>query len=149
MTMSARLRRDAAILLVMTAAASSGGCARTVPGPRVPALPLRSAQSPSDLAPSASCEGVVHSLTEAIVRRASRWVDAQRATMKAECSGKPLGPDDCLNLGGSAYDYDFCADPLKAGGYGPRDATLVVRPGPVGMGSGPRPAAPERRDAAE
>ena len=30
-----------------------------------------------------------------------------------------------------AYGYEFSDDPLSAGGFGPNDATIRVRPGPV------------------
>lgn len=35
--------------------------------------------------------------------------------------------------GGSkeGYGYEFSDDPLNAGGFGPNDATIRVRPGPV------------------
>jgi hypothetical protein len=29
------------------------------------------------------------------------------------------------------YGYEFSDDPLSAGGFGPNDATIRVRPGPV------------------
>lgn len=29
------------------------------------------------------------------------------------------------------YGYEFSDDPLNAGGFGPQDATIKVRPGPV------------------
>ena len=29
------------------------------------------------------------------------------------------------------YGYEFTDDPLSAGGFGPQDATIKVRPGPV------------------
>jgi hypothetical protein len=29
------------------------------------------------------------------------------------------------------YGYEFTDDPLSAGGFGPNDATIRVRPGPV------------------
>jgi hypothetical protein len=29
------------------------------------------------------------------------------------------------------YGYEFTDDPLNAGGFGPNDATIRVRPGPV------------------
>ena len=29
------------------------------------------------------------------------------------------------------YGYEFSDDPLSAGGFGPQDATIRVRPGPV------------------
>ncbi len=33
--------------------------------------------------------------------------------------------------GGDGYGYEFSDDPLSAGGFGPNDATIRVRPGPV------------------
>lgn len=33
--------------------------------------------------------------------------------------------------GDDGYGYEFSDDPLNAGGFGPNDATLKVRPGPV------------------
>jgi hypothetical protein len=35
------------------------------------------------------------------------------------------------NGGNSDYGYKFEDDPLSAGGFGPADATIRVRPGPV------------------
>lgn len=32
---------------------------------------------------------------------------------------------------GNGYGYEFTDDPLNAGGFGPNDATIRVRPGPV------------------
>jgi hypothetical protein len=32
---------------------------------------------------------------------------------------------------GEGYGYEFADDPLAAGGFGPNDATIRVRPGPV------------------
>jgi hypothetical protein len=32
---------------------------------------------------------------------------------------------------GDGYGYEFTDDPLSAGGFGPNDATIRVRPGPV------------------
>jgi len=32
---------------------------------------------------------------------------------------------------GGDYGYEFKDDPLSAGGFGPNDATIRVRPGPV------------------
>ncbi|HEY2513960.1 MAG TPA: hypothetical protein VGI39_24000 [Polyangiaceae bacterium] len=32
---------------------------------------------------------------------------------------------------GDGYGYEFSDDPLSAGGFGPNDATIRVRPGPV------------------
>lgn len=33
--------------------------------------------------------------------------------------------------GGDGYGYEFGDDPLSAGGFGPNDASIKVRPGPV------------------
>ncbi len=33
--------------------------------------------------------------------------------------------------GGDGYGYEFADDPLTAGGFGPNDATIRVRPGPI------------------
>ena len=33
--------------------------------------------------------------------------------------------------GGEGYGYEVSDDPLSAGGFGPNDATIRVRPGPV------------------
>jgi hypothetical protein len=38
---------------------------------------------------------------------------------------KPAGKKD------EGYGYEFTDDPLSAGGFGPNDATIRVRPGPV------------------
>src|SRR5690606_30378671 len=35
------------------------------------------------------------------------------------------------DTGGDGYGYEFGDDPLSAGGFGPNDATIRVRPGPV------------------
>ncbi|MEM9690977.1 MAG: hypothetical protein AAGA56_00390 [Myxococcota bacterium] len=32
---------------------------------------------------------------------------------------------------GEGYGYEFADDPLTAGGFGPNDATIRVRPGPI------------------
>jgi hypothetical protein len=32
---------------------------------------------------------------------------------------------------GDGYGYEFADDPLTAGGFGPNDATIRVRPGPI------------------
>ena len=35
------------------------------------------------------------------------------------------------DTGKEGYGYEFSDDPLSAGGFGPSDATIRVRPGPV------------------
>lgn len=39
--------------------------------------------------------------------------------------------DDVESGGEEGYGYEFGDDPLTAGGFGPNDATIRVRPGPV------------------
>ena len=44
------------------------------------------------------------------------------------------GPKATAGGGGGkedGYGYEFSDDPLSAGGFGPNDATIRVRPGPV------------------
>ena len=44
----------------------------------------------------------------------------------------PAGGGDKAGAGGAGdYGYKFEDDPLSAGGFGPTDATIRVRPGPV------------------
>ena len=43
---------------------------------------------------------------------------------KPAAAGAAAGKD-------SGYGYEFSDDPLNAGGFGPNDATIRVRPGPV------------------
>ena len=50
-------------------------------------------------------------------------------------SGGPSGTGSCpggaAGGGDEGYGYEFSDDPLNAGGFGPNDATIRVRPGPV------------------
>lgn len=39
--------------------------------------------------------------------------------------------EDTSSGGEDGYGYEFGDDPLTAGGFGPNDATIRVRPGPV------------------
>ena len=46
----------------------------------------------------------------------------------------PAGAPPAGGAGGGqkeGYGYEFSDDPLNAGGFGPNDATIRVRPGPV------------------
>jgi hypothetical protein len=47
------------------------------------------------------------------------------ATAGTKTTGAPPSGKD------SGYGYEFTDDPLNAGGFGPNDATIRVRPGPV------------------
>ncbi len=44
---------------------------------------------------------------------------------KDAAGAAPAGKKD------AGYGYEFSDDPLNAGGFGPHDATIRVRPGPV------------------
>jgi hypothetical protein len=44
---------------------------------------------------------------------------------------KPAAGGGGDSSGGGDYGYKFEDDPLAAGGFGPSDATIRVRPGPV------------------
>jgi len=43
----------------------------------------------------------------------------------------PAGGGGAAGGDKSGYGYEFSDDPLNAGGFGPNDATIRVRPGPV------------------
>jgi hypothetical protein len=43
----------------------------------------------------------------------------------AQAKGADAGKKD------QGYGYEFTDDPLNAGGFGPNDATIRVRPGPI------------------
>jgi hypothetical protein len=65
--------------------------------------------------------------------KASRW-----ATMMIAAAGVLLMASEALAQGArgggkkdEGYGYEFSDDPLAAGGFGPNDATIRVRPGPV------------------
>ena len=54
------------------------------------------------------------------------------ASAQAAAGGAPAAAR-CGGGGGKedGYGYEFSDDPLNAGGFGPNDATIRVRPGPV------------------
>ncbi len=64
------------------------------------------------------------------MKRSTRWGAIVVASM-----GVLLFATEALAQGKSkkedGYGYDFTDDPLNAGGFGPHDATIRVRPGPV------------------
>jgi hypothetical protein len=45
--------------------------------------------------------------------------------------GAPAGGASSSDGSNGDYGYKFSDDPLSAGGFGPADATIRVRPGPV------------------
>jgi hypothetical protein len=65
--------------------------------------------------------GVLAGLSVVLI---SGVVSAQAAPPAAPPGGGGAGKD-------SGYGYEFSDDPLNAGGFGPNDATIRVRPGPV------------------
>jgi hypothetical protein len=46
-------------------------------------------------------------------------------------SAQPAGAGAKESSSDGGYGYEFSDDPLTAGGFGPNDATIRVRPGPV------------------
>jgi hypothetical protein len=74
------------------------------------------------------------------MRRTNKWLlggflAAIVVTTGAESRAQDAaGGGGVTNTGGNAggdYGYKFEDDPLSAGGFGPSDATIRVRPGPV------------------
>jgi hypothetical protein len=61
------------------------------------------------------------------------------ASSPAFAQGGAAGAKPAAGAGGAGgaggkdegYGYEFSDDPLSAGGFGPNDATIRVRPGPV------------------
>lgn len=58
-------------------------------------------------------------------------VSAQAAPGAAPGAGAPAAPGAPGAGPKEGYGYEFTDDPLNAGGFGPNDATIRVRPGPV------------------
>ena len=56
--------------------------------------------------------------------RSRRLRSLRRGRGGAGCRQRGGGKDE-------GYGYEFSDDPLSAGGFGPNDATIRVRPGPV------------------
>jgi opacity protein-like surface antigen len=55
----------------------------------------------------------------------SAFAQAPAAPGGGAAGAKPAGGKE------DGYGYEFSDDPLSAGGFGPNDATIRVRPGPV------------------
>ena len=53
------------------------------------------------------------------------------AAAQAPAGAPPAGGDAAGGGKKEGYGYEFSDDPLNAGGFGPNDATIRVRPGPV------------------
>ncbi len=54
-----------------------------------------------------------------------------QAAAGAPAGGAAAGASPKAADGKDGYGYEFSDDPLSAGGFGPNDATIRVRPGPV------------------
>jgi hypothetical protein len=53
------------------------------------------------------------------------------ASAQAAAGGAPAAAPGGGGDKKDGYGYEFTDDPLNAGGFGPNDATIRVRPGPV------------------
>jgi hypothetical protein len=69
------------------------------------------------------------------MKKSTRWgsaiitgVGVLLLSSMALAQGKAAGGGSKKDEG---YGYEFSDDPLNAGGFGPNDATIRVRPGPV------------------
>jgi hypothetical protein len=56
---------------------------------------------------------------------------AQEAAPAAGGGGAGVKTTSAVPGREAGYGYEFTDDPLNAGGFGPNDATIRVRPGPV------------------
>jgi hypothetical protein len=63
------------------------------------------------------------------MKRSTRWGTALVAAVSVMLIGSVAFAEDKKKDDG--YGYEFSDDPLNAGGFGPNDATIRVRPGPV------------------
>jgi hypothetical protein len=69
------------------------------------------------------------------MNRSTRWgavvVTAVSGLLVASEALAQAGPAPAQKKKDEGYGYEFSDDPLNAGGFGPNDATIRVRPGPV------------------
>lgn len=70
------------------------------------------------------------------MRLANKWllggfVAAALSTMAVPSRAQDVANTKAETQGQGDYGYKFEDDPLSAGGFGPADATIRVRPGPV------------------
>jgi len=70
-----------------------------------------------------------------IIAAAALLLTSASALAQAPAGGGAAGGAAPKAAGGGGkdegYGYEFSDDPLAAGGFGPNDATIRVRPGPV------------------
>jgi hypothetical protein len=62
---------------------------------------------------------------------AATFVLASASTAFAQEGGAGVKTTEGAKGKDEGYGYEFSDDPLAAGGFGPNDATIRVRPGPV------------------
>ena len=70
------------------------------------------------------------------MRPRSKWLfgtltSAAVLIVSAESHAQGVQSTSTATAGSGDYGYKFEDDPLSAGGFGPSDATIRVRPGPV------------------
>jgi hypothetical protein len=74
-------------------------------------------------------------MKKATSTRTSKWLLSGAAIATLVLSAATSFAQDAKSTGGEGgngdYGYKFEDDPLAAGGFGPSDATIRVRPGPV------------------
>jgi len=69
--------------------------------------------------------------------RMTRWGTGVVAAIVVSAMASSAFAQDAAGAGGGGkkgddgYGYEFSDDPLSAGGFGPNDATIRVRPGPI------------------
>jgi hypothetical protein len=67
----------------------------------------------------------------ALVLAAGLLTLSSTAMAQAKPAGGAAAPGAAPAAGGEGYGYTFSDDPLSAGGFGPNDATIRVRPNAV------------------
>ena len=65
------------------------------------------------------------------MKRSTRWGAVAMAGLGVLLFATEALAQPKANKKEEGYGYDFSDDPLNAGGFGPNDATIRVRPGPV------------------
>jgi hypothetical protein len=66
-----------------------------------------------------------------LTRLGAGVVAAVLTSVVASSAFAQAAPGGAAGGKGEGYGYEFSDDPLNAGGFGPNDATIRVRPGPV------------------
>jgi hypothetical protein len=63
--------------------------------------------------------------------RSTRWATVVIAAVSTVLVASEAMAQGTKSKKEEGYGYEFSDDPLNAGGFGPNDATIRVRPGPV------------------